>query len=199
MESREADTRFTVVATLLLAIPLLAGAGGTTRYRVHGDVVRFTGCGGTVCGGLDVQRGYAGSEDATFLWFNVYDYATGDYAYGYGRIPSTDLTVSSTAHASLDTDTTNNPDIEIIECISSACVRVPGGRITARWDKNGFSSSAQSVHWKEVIGSLRRTTTGVYRYDSADASGSVLGREFPAALGEVGAAQSVDVRVEPGL
>lgn len=195
MRSREAYARFPVVAMLVLALPLFAGAGGAVSYQVHGDVVRFSGCGGTVCGGLDVQRGYAG-DDATFLWFNVYDSATGNYAYGYGRIPNTDLTVSSTTHAALDTDTTNNPDIEIFECTSSGCARVPGGRFTARWDKNGFASSAQSAHWKEVVGTLRRTTTGVYRFDSADASGSILGREFPAAVGEVGTAKSVNVSVE---
>jgi len=105
-------------------------------------------------------------EDAFYLNYYVYDYATNTYTeQGNGVIDADDASISLSG-ASLDTDTT---DIAIIG---------EGGQITLDWSTDGLMNTESTSKQTYETGNLKRIVFGGYSQESAVASGEVFGDDY---------------------
>lgn len=181
------STFVSTAARFALALGL-AGQLLTGEARAQGVLGRFMAdgrqgftsyCDSTRCSYLDVSENALLSQPQAFLWLYTFDFSSGSFTFGYGAIPSSSLSGGGVGELRLDLDTSAVSTFALTSCSWSpyeyVCETVPGGPISIRLVRNGFSTSRTSGATSYTYGSYRVTMVGSSEGTSASATGTILG------------------------
>jgi len=152
---------------LLGLAPKEAAAGATvTKYSLKELAAYASYYDGTKSVWVNIYRTGSGKDRETWLYYGVYSYYSGYQSYGYGTIPNAAFQ-GSPAQASLEIDTTTVSGF--------THYYGSGGLVKVDWKKTDEYSGHQAGMSKWQNGPLTTHSNYNYDYNSATASGSVVG------------------------
>ncbi|HMH84044.1 MAG TPA: hypothetical protein VK531_14340 [Gemmatimonadales bacterium] len=182
--------------TFATASDTSGGSGKQSHFNAHGDFANANWTaetdGGFVIGTVGVDRGGPPNDPATFLTYFI-EQCDNDFncilSGGEGLIPNQDLRVSGTS-VELNTNIDGNPSFSTFGVI-------PPGLVSVNWQANGLlQQTFNGTSGLRVPGFMSRRT-GISRFASADASGTVAGFSFASVHGNgrVGSNSTVTIDI----
>jgi hypothetical protein len=178
-----------VLASILTAAT--ASAGPVTRSNGNGTYINVSGTdsGGCIWFYLYASRGGTTQAPDTYVFYDVYNRCTSEWiAYGGGRVVNTALKTTKKS-ANLTLDAGSSLDFSTEGAIGSLDVT-----LTA----DGFYSSSYSGHSRTEYAGHLYQSHGSWTWESATATGSILGFTFGTASGSLGEGRDKFMDIDRG-
>jgi hypothetical protein len=178
------------VATIsLLGAGVAHATTQVTHFKSNGANASHNSFDGTTAYDLGVSTNTQLGSTTTFLSFNTQtctpDFSVCRGVFGFGNIPNADFSVNG-ANATLNTNTNTNPNFTVFnyvqDNVNGTFNTSPGvgGIVAISWKKNGVQSSTFKGTSTFVSHVFTHTNTGEQDFDTATATGTLLGVPLPA-------------------
>jgi hypothetical protein len=191
-------TPFAVVLTLTLLGP--AAVAQSMTVRANGAFATVVGCVDQPvfeCFDLEVYMASLNGQQSTFLRYEHFlqDLNTGSVQddFGFGTIPSSAFKLQGQNYL-LNVDTTNVVDFYNLSC-RATCDITPGGIVTGTWTKIGGSSGHSTGTIRLSSRSGTELIIGTQDFETALASGNILGMATVSLPGQVGTNHNTTITV----
>ena len=187
--TRDAAARVIGLSLSVLALPTLASADAPAKFTTNGAYVEVWGTDPSGCVQLLVHaaKGGKGIATETTMHYWLYDGCTNTYlAFGGGRIPNDAFHVTS-KQATLVFSPAPSPTFYAEGATGTIAVTI---------EPNGVYSSTSSGHSRVEYAGHVTKSHGTWSYETAAASGSVLGYVMGNVFASLGESRNKTIEIE---